>query len=318
MPQAVLGYAWTGLDGRRSGIQEWLRRLITHPDIDVRARAAVAAGVIAWSDHDHAMHRYLRSWAGNSSTVVRQAAATALDVVGGHPDLTDPVWALLESWASEENTQPFKRRLAVTAAMAAGGTLGGREPQRATEVLRIAMDREDWGTLLPVTWSLVHLIEQDRISDVLSAMLDWSEPQDSSPLVTKALSAFAFAVSQPATERENGASEGRTESSAALLPVLLAHAREFRAQLEELWARALARKPAQTQALEALRECLGTYGNRDRTVLRDIQDILLGVAARPGRHRERLEYHLGQWAHEDGHSSDPSAHIHAALARSKR
>jgi hypothetical protein len=319
--QAVLGYAWTCFDGRRPAIQDWLRQLIAHPDVDVRARAAVAAGVVAWTDHDYALHRYLRSWAGSTSRVLRESAATALNVVGGHPQFADPMWRLLESWAEERPT-PFQRRLSTTAAMAAGGTLGGREPLRALHVLRAALDREDWGTLIPVTWSLLHLLEQDRISEVLARLIDWSRPQDSSPIVTKALSAFAFLTRQPAPSRgdasggPNGSppGAGRAEPGERA-PLLLAHAREHRASLEELWARALARKPAQTQALDALRECLDRYAGRDATVQRNIGDILLGVAARPGRHRARLEWHLEQWAKDRERPCAPAAEIHRDLVR---
>lgn len=321
MQQAVLGYAWTCLDGYRSAILQWLRRLVTSADVDVRARAAVAAGIVAWNDYHHALHRYLRSWAGNSSWMLRQAAATALGVVGRHPDLTTSVWTLLESWAAE-GTSPFGRRLSFTAATAMGGILGKQQPQRASEVLRTTLDGEDWATLIPVSSSVLNLIEQGCTADVLEALLDWSEPQDASPMVTKALSVFVFAARQPGPEDEDGVDGLPTRarrpppSDDSRLPLLLARARDHQPQLTELWARALARKPVQIQALEVLREWLDRYADRDRVVLDDIRSILLGVAARPGRHRERLDWYLEEWAHDRDRPSASAAEIYAALERS--
>ncbi|MCG5214046.1 HEAT repeat domain-containing protein [Streptosporangium sp. KLBMP 9127] len=316
--QAILGYAWTYLDGYRPTMLAWLRRLMTHPDIDVRARASVAAGVIAWSDHSHAVNRYLRQWAGNESPALRQGAATALGVVGGNRDLAEAVWVLLESWVAEKDT-PFQRRLSLTAATTLGGWLGAQQPARATTALRTMLDREDWSTLPPVGRSLLHLIEQGCASEVLSALLTWSEPQDSSPMVTKSLSAFVFMASQPApAEYPGGGALSWTASSPGdpPLPLLLANAREHLPQLVELWARALARKPAQTQALDALREYLDKYADHDRTAFSNIYDILLAVAARPGRHRERLDYYLDGWARAGKNPSGSAARIHHALRNS--
>lgn len=298
--QAVLGYAWTYLDGLRPAQQKWLRRLVTHPDVDVRARTSVAAGVIAWSDYGYALHRYLRSWAGSQTKAVRQAAATAVDVAGTHPDLTDPVWAVLESWAAD-TASPFGKRLGLTAATVAGGLMGLNAPARGMAVLRTSLDRSDWATLVPVGHSVMRLIEHGHADAVLTGLLDWSEPQDSSQFVTKALSVFVFAACQP---RPDGAD-----------PVLLDEAPKWQPQLVELWARALARKPAQTQALNALRDCLDRYGDGHGTVYANLRDLMLGVARCPGGHRRRLEWHLRQWADDRVNSSMAASRLLTAITR---
>ncbi|MEV0386334.1 hypothetical protein [Nonomuraea sp. NPDC050643] len=306
--QAVLGYAWTYLDGQRSALLAWIRRLVAHPDIGVRARASVAAGVIAWSDYDHALHRYLRPWARHSSVVLRQSAATALDVVGGHPDLAEAVWGLLEAWVTEKDT-PDQRRQGLTAAAVLGGNLGATQPRRAVEALRVLLDRDDWGTLLPVGQALFYLMEHGRVAEVLPALLDWSEPQDASPMVTKALSAFVFVAAQPA-----GETFGRAGYSSSL-PLLLADAEGHRSQVIELWARALTRRPVQQPALETLREYLDQHADRDRTAYRNVRDLVLAVAAQSGRHRERLQYHLDDWAKAARRRDHPAARILAELGR---
>ncbi|OHV28631.1 hypothetical protein CC117_30215 [Parafrankia colletiae] len=373
--QAVLGYAWTYFDGRRDAIEDWLLTLATHRNTDVRTRAAAAAGMIAWHDCDHAMDRFLRPLAASTSPPARQAAAVALQVVSGRPELASTVWDLITDWAVDRPAPPQRRR-GLTAALAAGGPLGARSPRRALDVLHDILDRPGWRTLIPVSLSLVQLIEQGRIAEVLAALLDWSEPQDLSPMVTKALSAFAFAVRQPAltpgrepapADRDRAAPDraapdrsavdeptrlrGTTKPTAGaapaahsrirtswdrassgpdrasseparsaptspvearperplvddslasmrprLTPLLLTHASGHLTALQELWARSLAREPAQTQALSALRECLERHVTDDPTAYQGLQDVLLGVAARPGKHRERLVYHLGRWA----------------------
>ncbi|MEY9942492.1 hypothetical protein [Streptacidiphilus sp. MAP5-3] len=304
--QAVLSYAWTYLDGCRDGLVVWLRRLLTDADVEVRARAAVAAGVMAWGDHRHALHRFLSSWAGSTVWPVRQAAATALGVVAGRPELTEDVWVQLSGWAAD-GSSAVERRLAKTAATAVGGALGRRQPTRAMTVLRSALDwREDWGNLLPVAWSSVQLFDQGQGAAVLSALLEWSQPQDLSPLVAKSLSVFLFVVnrSHPSTSAEAG--------SAAPLPRLWVEVGTYRRELEELWARALARKPVQDQALPALRTWIDECGGRDPGGVSTVAELLRGIAARKGKHRDRLLYHLERWAKDpDGPST-----VSATLLRS--
>ncbi len=197
--QTVLAHAWTTLDSHRDALLGWLRRLLTHPDLEVRARAAVAAGGVTLTDQA-AEHRFLTSWATNTRWPVRQAAATALGVAGSRPETSEIVWELLQGWAHAGSTAR-ERRLAGTAATAAGGLLGRTHPARALDLLRDALDRgDDWGTLIPVAWAGVHLINQGQVAHVLDAYLDWSRPRDQSPLVLRALTAFVFATTRPYTD----------------------------------------------------------------------------------------------------------------------
>ncbi|GAA3569866.1 hypothetical protein GCM10022419_058450 [Nonomuraea rosea] len=302
--QAVLGFAWTYLDGQRSALVKWMRQLVTHADIDVRARLSVAAGIIAWSDYSHALHRYLKSWAENPSLVVRQSAATALDVAGGHPDLTEAVWVLLETWVAEADTAEQRRR-GMTAAATLSGSLGVAQPERAVKALRVLLDREDdWSTLLPVGSALFHLVEGGCAGEVLAGLLAWSEPRASAEIVAKALSAFAFLAALPA---------GSAGTSG--VPLLLTEAERHWPALTELWARALDRKPAQDQALETLRDYLDEHAGRDDLAYRDARRLVLAVAGRSERHCERLRHHLGAWARAAGRPDHPAARVLADLAR---
>ncbi|MFH8380900.1 hypothetical protein ACH4E7_08150 [Kitasatospora sp. NPDC018058] len=285
--QAVLAHAWSYLDGMRNELLAWLRRLLVHSDVEVRARAAVAAGVMAWSDHEHALHRYLSSWSSSTVWPVRQAAATALGVVGGRPELAEAVWTRLDRWAVE-GTSAAARRQAKTAATAVGGLLGRDAPDRALAVLCTALAwKDDWGNLVPVAWSIVRLNDQGRADAVLAALLEWSKAQDLSPMVAKSLSVFLFSA-----ERTHPATAGEPDRPSALWT----RAGELRAPLEELWARALARKPIQEQALLTLRTWLTDYAEQDPRRLSAVREMLIGIARRPGKHRDRLVYWLGVWS----------------------
>ncbi|MEU6843265.1 hypothetical protein ABZ930_15480 [Streptomyces sp. NPDC046716] len=302
--QAVLIHAWTTLDGRRNAVLDWLRRLLGHRDLEVRARASVAAGVLSWADHHYAVHRFLTAWAGSTSWPQRQGAATALGVAGSRPASADAVWELLDGWA-RGGSSAYERRLAGTAANAVGTLLGRAAPDRAVEVLRAALDRgDDWGTLPYVAWGGVHLLHQGQASALLDAHLEWSAPQDHSPMVNKTLSAFVFAVSRP-YERPAGTPE--TVRGVPGVPVLLSRFRAHSAQLTELWARALARSPVQDAALPALREWIDTFAPLCPGALDDIAELLRGVARRPGKHRERLRWWLEKWAADRDRPSSGSA-----------
>ncbi|MFE5654659.1 hypothetical protein ACFQ9H_00455 [Streptomyces sp. NPDC056517] len=309
--QVVLIYAWTGLDGWREALLSWLRRLLDHHDLEVRARAAVAAGILAWADHHYAVHRFLTTWAAADSWQLRQAAATALGVAGSREDSAEAVWELLHGWA-RGGSSARQRRLAGTAANTAGGLLGREAPARAVAVLHDALDRDDdWGTLPSVAWGGVHLVHQGRAGELLDAYLDWSEPQDLSPMVVKTLSAFLFATGRPYEPMVDGPVEGVSG-----VPLLLSVLPEHEERMAELWARSLARRPLQDTALLALRDWIDVHAERGgRPTLEALNRLLWDVSRKPGSHRERLLWWLDKWAKDRERPSRNAALIRAALAR---
>ncbi|MFD5698585.1 nSTAND3 domain-containing NTPase [Streptomyces lasiicapitis] len=312
--QVILAYAWSTLDGRRDAILDWLRRLLSHSDLEVRARASVAAGVLAWADHHYAVHRFLKSWASSTSWPLRQAAATALGVAGSRPESAEPVWELLHGWA-RGGSSAYERRLAGTAANAAGGLLGCNSPERAVAVLRDALDRgDDWGTLPAVAWGGVHLMHQGQTGALLDAFLDWSKPQDLSPMVMKSLSAFVFAVSRPYEQPADGAAPHWCTGVPGV-PLLLSSLPRHGGQIAELWARALARRPVQDSALEALREWIDDHADACPGALDEICGLLHNIAHRGGKHRERLLWWLSKWASDRERPSANAAKLRRRLER---
>ncbi|MFD6326716.1 hypothetical protein ACFWOL_28550 [Streptomyces sp. NPDC058442] len=312
--QTILGYAWNALDGRREAVLGWLHSLLRHPDLEVRAHAAVSAGVLALVDPQYAVHRFLTGWAGSTSWPLRQAAATALGVAGSRPETADAVWGLLHDWA-RGGSSAQQRRLAGTAANTVGGLLGRTAPERAVAVLHDALDRgDDWGTLPAVAWGGVHLVEQGQVAPLLNAYLAWSEPQDLSPLVVKTLSAFVFAVSRPYEAPVTGPTAPAPGGVRVPdVPVLLSELPRHHERLAELWARALARRPVQDTALEALHQWIDEYADRCPGALDAIAHLLVSVARRPGRHRERLVWWLDKWARDRDHPSKNAARLLRAL-----
>ncbi|WP_369147189.1 hypothetical protein [Streptomyces sp. R44] len=307
--QVVLVYAWTGLDGWREPLLAWLRRLLDHSDLEVRARAAIAAGVLAWADHHYAVHRFLTRWAAETSWPLRQAAATALGVAGSREESAEAVWELLHGWA-RGGSSARQRRLAGTAANAVGGLLGRAAPERAVAVLHDALDRDDdWGTLPSVAWGGVHLLHQGQAGTLLDAYLKWSEPQDLSPMVVKSLSAFLFATTRP----YEGGADGPVAGVPGV-PLLLSGLPAHRRAVGELWARSLARRPMQDTALLALRDWIDVYAEEGGPGTLDaLGGLLRDIARKPGSHRERLAWWLNKWAHERDRPSRNAALLHRRL-----
>ncbi|MFD3675630.1 hypothetical protein [Streptomyces sp. NPDC058613] len=303
LAQVVLTYAWTTLDGHREAVLQWLRRLLGHSDLEVRAQAAVAGGILARADFHFAVHRFVKSWAGSTSWPVRQAAATAIGVAGSASATADAVWELLHQWARGGHSA-YERRLAGTAATTVGGLLGRNAPDRGLDVLRDALDRgDDWGTLTPVARGGLHLIHQGCATEVLAAYLDWSAPQDTSPMVVKTLSAFVFAVGTPYASALPG--EAGPAGATDGVPLLLSLLPHHRRALAELWARALARKPVQEAALVALRGWIDTSADSYPEARTSLHTLVLDIGRLPGKHRERLHWWLTKWATD---RENPSAY----------
>ena len=85
-------------------------------------------------------------------------------------------------------------------------------------------------------------------------------------------------------------------------PVLLERFEEHRGALRDLWARALACKPVRSEALSALRSWID-LADESPAALRRVTSLCRAIRELGGKHRDRLDYHLDQWA---THPSAPS------------
>ncbi len=259
---AVLVLTWFELDGVRPKVLAWLSALAEHPDVELRARAASTAGILATSDFEHGLHQYFVPWGGSDSTQLRQSAASGLNIAGRASEHTETVWEHVEQWAELVRHDDTATALPATAALTAGGPIGVADPRRALRVLRAVVCEGNWSLLEPAALSTLTLLEAGRVPEVLDALLEWSGPTGEDEPVTKALIMFAFAA------RESGGGDR---------PVLLPHAMAHQEALPELWGRALRRAPVRGLALEGLRAWVSA-ADADPSVYEPVLYLVAGIA----------------------------------------
>jgi hypothetical protein len=295
---AVLALTWFELDGARQTILDWLAELAHHADVEVRARAASTAGLLAARDLEHGLHRFFLPWARNNSAILRQSAATGLNVAGSVSGKPEIFWKHVERWAEQVRYDEDKRALPATAALAAGGTLGVADPARALRVLHTLVHEGGWDLLEPVAVSTHLLLAAGRAGSVIDELLEWTDSAVVTEPVIKALTMFAFAAI------EKGADDG---------PVLLPSVRELRDTLPEIWGRALDCEPVRPMAVEALRVWV-MAADTDPSARPAVLDILAGIADRGDQDYARLCHLLEQWAEDPDAPSESAARFYTELA----
>jgi hypothetical protein len=308
MGTAVLRYAWTQIDGMRPAMTAWLLDLGDHPDIDVRARAAASAGLLATLDFSYVLHSFIYPWAVDPVPAARASAAIALAVPGRSSRFAERVWELLRQWAAATADGPG-RRLPWTAAEAAGGILGQTRPAEALSVLGEVLNREEWDSLLALVLAILNLAESGCVPEVLRALTDWSDPMDGSPPVIKALLAFVITARTPCPPDPSSDTDGKARPGLAVggrtWPVLLTCAEDNQNALCDLWGRSLSAKQVRPLALDALRIWL-EIASDDGTAMRPLSRLITAIARLGGKHPDRLEYYLEKWA------TDPKKPVRSA------
>ncbi|WP_410670581.1 hypothetical protein [Amycolatopsis sp. cmx-4-68] len=278
---AVLGTVWCGYDGARGKILEWLKELAIHPDVEIRAGAAQAVGILAQQDFEHGVHEYLQPWGRESSTLLRQTAAQGLNVAGALGD-DRKAWSVLEEWAAaaySENTE----NLCTTAALAAGGPLGIREPRRALGVLRdFVVCPDKWDVLWAVAASAGALLGAGRGRDVLEALYEWTEPGADKDALVKALLVFTCVV--------------RPDSGESW-PVLLRTADENREHVAVLWSRAMANRLVRDLALDGLRTWVHRV-DEDAGAYPGVLGLVADISDESPGDQNRVRHALSQWAQD--------------------
>lgn len=298
--QEVLAVIWFEYDGARSAIVGWLKDLVDDTDVEVRARAAQAAGILARNDFTHGMHLYLGSWAADGSPRLRQSAATGLNIAGAARDYVGVAWTYIENWA-ELVAGPANARINLqrTAALAAGRDLGVASPHRALRMLRTLVSKGDWALLEAVAISTQALIEAGRAPEVVEALLDWTDASPSDEVVERALLIFAYTV--------------WAGSDASQKPLLLLEAEDYRDELPELWGRALTAELSRQLAIDALESWVRLVDS-DPSLRATVLDVLAGIADhRPPRTYDRLCRLLREWATDPDDPSEAAREFHNEL-----
>jgi len=249
----------------------------------------------------HGLHHFFLPWAGDDSPVLRQSAATGLNVAGsvsGRPDL---FWKYVEQWA-EQVRYDDEPELPATAAIAAGGSLGVADPARALRVFRTLVDDGGWELLEPVAVSAHQLLAAGRVAPVIDALLEWTDGRLTDDPVVKALTVFAFVATE----------EGPAGTPAHDRPVLMHAMPDLRDELPELWGRALDCEPVRDMATEALRNWVRAADD-DPSLAEDVLDLLAGIADRGDQDYRRLCHLLEKWAEDSGLPSRSARHFHSEL-----
>ncbi|MDS0133228.1 MULTISPECIES: hypothetical protein [unclassified Amycolatopsis] len=299
----ILSVIWFELDGARTKVLAWLQELAGHTDVEVRARAAQAAGILTSNDFEHGVHRYLLPWAHGKSAMLRQSAAQSLNTAGTLANHADAAWSYIEQWAELAGHQTQgTSNLSATAGLAAGGALGERSPHRALRVLHSLVVDKDWGLLEPVAVSTQTLLEAGCGKEVLDALLEWTQPAEDEETVLKGLMMFAFAV--------------MPEDSVSEAPLLLRTAARHREVIPELWGRALANSSARVLAGNALREWI-RFADQDSRTAPVVLDVIAGIADRGPTDFDRLLHALRGWALDPDDPSRQAMTFHDQLVEAE-
>ncbi|HWM01107.1 MAG TPA: hypothetical protein VNP92_02105, partial [Actinophytocola sp.] len=278
---AVLGVVWCEYDGARRKVLEWLKDLAVHPDVEIRAGAAQAVGILAQQDFQHSVYAYLQPWGRDGSVLLRQTAAQGLNVAGVLGN-DRAAWTVLEDWAEaaySENTE----NLCTTAALAAGGQLGVREPQRALGVLREFVTCQDkWEVLPSVAASAGALLGAGCGDNVLDALCEWTEAGADRDALVKALLVFTWVV-RPETDES--------------WPQLVRTADENRKHLSVLWSRAMANRVVQPLALDGLRAWV-RRADDDLDSWEVVLGLIADISDESPADKHRVLHALSQWAQD--------------------
>lgn len=281
---AVLGVFWCDYDGARSHVLDWLKELAEHTDVEVRAGAAQAIGILAQQDFQHGVHEYLQPWGWESSILLQQTAAQGLNVAGAFGN-ERTAWSVLKNWAETAYSEDVEivNNLCTTAALAAGGPLGVQEPQRALGVLRdFVVCEERWDILWSVAASAGSLLDAGRGDHVLAALHEWSEAGADNDALTKALRVFTWVIRPKTDDTWRG---------------LLRTADENREYMAVLWSRALTNRIVQPYALDTLHSWVRRVDDHA-----DDHDVVLGLVAdiadESPADNLRVLHALSQWAQD--------------------
>ncbi|QQQ80219.1 hypothetical protein IOD16_18630 [Saccharothrix sp. 6-C] len=294
--EAVLVGLWLQMDGARGKVVAWLSRLAAHPNVEIHARAADAAGVLAAVDFEYGIDQLFLPWAMDRSAVLRQGAALGLDVAGALSGEVGAFWAHVQRWADELGSTARSRNLADTAALAAAGRLGAADPERALNVLRSLVRNPEWAPLTSVSITARTLLESGVTTPLLEALLDWSGTPSDEQTTAKALTVFTYAVRH-------------TGGPGDVLPTLLSGPERHLDLLAELWGRALSCALVREIAENTLHEWV-TAADGSCVPRRALLDVLAGIADRSDDDFAVLEDLIVTWAFDTDSPSPTAAHFH--------
>jgi hypothetical protein len=164
----MLDVAWHDLAASRGPLQAWLNVLAGADRVQLRIRAAQAAGVLATYDFEAVYGALIGRWA-RGRVVYRQSAVFALDVAVADPRLVARVRRQVRSW--QESPNAF---LKDTAARAYGLRIGIDTPEDAITELHNLAQRGELNASDSIAAAMATLYSSGADSAVLDALPEWT------------------------------------------------------------------------------------------------------------------------------------------------
>jgi hypothetical protein len=242
---AVLDHVWRRYDQLRRPLLEWLRELGGEADRELQIGAATAVGYLLPHAFRHLYNEVLWPWARSDEEAARTTAARAFGVPIRHPQLAPVVLAILSDWADPNAYWELRW----TAAESYGRAVGAHYPEAALRDLRLIGKTDDDRLNWIAGYGLSYLAVNGRLTEVVAALLEWTNPGTVRPLRSTGLVGFCeLALRSDTSPRMPGHS-----------PVLLERAAEgavSREAVEMLWQRAFAAALTVEYAAYAMRRWL--------------------------------------------------------------
>lgn len=232
-PSWVLRHAWDEHDSARPHVVGWLQELGGHSNQDVRARAAVAVGVLATRAFDFVFVRIIGSWARSEDPDLRDSAALALGPPARDPALREVVTTIVDEWIADDES-PL---LQATAARTFGGDAGLARPSNTLRQLAVLAEVDNLAVAVAVARSLGELVMNGTAAlagRVLTGIAGWVT-SGRAQLRLVARLAFLRLTYLRGVAAPGG---GRPDPAVRQLPTLLLLAmrdRRFVGQLAWLW-----------------------------------------------------------------------------------
>ncbi|AGZ44311.1 hypothetical protein AFR_30255 [Actinoplanes friuliensis DSM 7358] len=171
---AMLDVAWNerGLGPR---LMRWLGELVTEPQLVVRERAAMMAGLLSFSDFTGVMDGLIAPWARSRSMRPRQAAGLSLLSCAHNPALHPALQGRIKQWMDKTKGNAYTRD---TVAWAYAYGLGRYLPYDGlAQLRRIGKDLWQRRSFL-VAFGVEQAYTRDRAASLLGELLEWTLAED--------------------------------------------------------------------------------------------------------------------------------------------
>lgn len=284
---AVLDYVWNNFDQLGQLLLTWLQGLGHNPYLDIRLRAAAAAGELSKHDFGAVRKNVLIPWAQHSHNNVRRLVGFSLGIPIWNSSSAPNVLGLLNHWSTLKNNPS----LSWTAAAAYGGLVGQRFPStainRLQHIARLYGERFSW----VITGSMITLFEMGGAyyGRVLESLVDWTQDKKNKSYIL-GLNLFLQLAS---------GSKVTADPEGDYWPTLLWLAQVDEIYLQKivlLWRRVLNEKNTRKQALTVLNKWF--VQNDDDARLEETLGTIVLTIIRNGsaKEKERLKYYLTLWS----------------------